>query len=62
MVACRTCHNLSYTSLQKHARLDRLLKLPDTELVGLVAQNHNIRWKLLAIRAGYIQLALMGKY
>ena len=25
--ACRTCHNLSYTSVQKHdARLDRLLR------------------------------------
>jgi len=42
--ACRACHNLTYTSVQKHdARLDRLLKLPDYELRGLVAQNKNIR-------------------
>jgi hypothetical protein len=60
--ACRTCHNLSYTIVQEHdARLDRLLRLPDSELGGLVAQNKNIRWKLLAIRAAYIRLGLVGK-
>jgi hypothetical protein len=61
--ARRTCHNLSYTSVQKHdARLDRLLKRSDYDLRGLVAQNKNIRWKLLAIRDAYIRLGLMSKY
>jgi formylmethanofuran dehydrogenase subunit E len=61
--ACRACHNLAYTSVQKHdARLDRLLRLPDSELRGLVEQNKNIKWKLLAIRAAYIRLGLMDKY
>ena len=59
--ACRTCHNLTYT-VQKHdVRLDRLLRLPDSELKGLVEQNKNIRWKLLAIRAAYIRLGLIGQ-
>ena len=53
----------TYTSIQEHAaRLDRLLRLPDSELRGLVAQNKNIRWKLLAIRAAYIRPGIMGKY
>lgn len=30
--------------------------------VAPVAQNKNIRWKLLAIGAAYIRLGLMGKY
>ena len=61
--ACRVCHSLSYTSVQKHdARLDQLLRIPDSELVGLVEQNRNMTWKLLAIRAGYIRLGLMRKY
>src|SRR6476469_4747021 len=48
--ACRACHNLSYTSVQKHdARLDQLLKLSDGEIMSLVQQNTNINWKLLAI-------------
>jgi hypothetical protein len=34
--ACRSCHKPSYTSVQKHdARLDKLLKLPDREVVTL---------------------------
>ena len=39
--ACRVCHNLSYTSVQRHdARLDRLLKVADHEVVRLVAPRH----------------------
>src|SRR6266496_1625980 len=35
--ACRICHNLSYTSVQKHdARLDRLLKVPECEILKLI--------------------------
>ena len=63
MFACRACHDLSYTSVQKHdARLYRLLNVPERELVRLVRQDENITWKLLAIRAGYIRLGLMQKY
>ena len=61
--ACRFCHNLSYTSVQKHdARLDRLLEVPDSELVRLITQDKNMVWKLLALRAGYIRLGLISKY
>jgi hypothetical protein len=61
--ACRLCHNLTYTSVQKHdARLDRLLKVPERLLCRLVVQDKNIVWKLLAIRAGYIRLGLISKY
>jgi hypothetical protein len=61
--ACRVCHNLSYTSVQKHdARLYRLLKVPEREIVRLVNQDKNMTWKLLAIRAGYIRLGLIRKY
>ena len=61
--ACRSCHDLSYTSVQKHdARLDRLLKGSDREIVGLITQDTNMTWKLLAIRAGYIRLGLIRKY
>ena len=61
--ACRVCHGLSYTSVQKHdARLYRLLKVPKYEIVRLVVQDNNMTWKLLAIRAGYIRLGLIRKY
>jgi hypothetical protein len=61
--ACRACHQLTYTSVQKDdARLYRLLKVPEPELVRLVTQNENIVWKLLAIQAGYIRLGLISKY
>lgn len=61
--ACRVCHNLSYTSVQKHdVRLDRLLKAPDREIRRLIIQDENPAWKLLAIRAGYIRLGLIRKY
>jgi hypothetical protein len=61
--ACRVCHNLSYTSVRKHdARLDRLLKVPDQEIVRLITQDTNMTWKLLAIRAGYVRLGRIGKY
>jgi hypothetical protein len=57
------CHNLSYTSVQKHdARLDRLVKVPEHELARLIVQDENITWTLLAIRAGCIRLGLIGKY
>jgi hypothetical protein len=49
--------------VQKHdARLDRLLALPEPELLDLVEQDENLTWKVLAIRAGYIRLGLMNKY
>ena|SRR6476661_4900136 len=61
--ACRVCHDLSYASVQKHdARLSRLLKVPDWELMDLMNQDQNMTWKLLAIRAGYIRLGLIQKY
>ena len=60
--ACRTCHNLTYTSVQKHdARLDRLLKLPDWVLIDLMERS-NPTWRILACRAGYIRLGLIDKY
>jgi hypothetical protein len=60
---CRKCHDLTYYSVRKHdVRLDRLIDLPDRFLVELIVQDHNMTWKLLAIRAGYIKLGLMGKY
>ena len=63
LFACRKCHNLTYNSVRKHdVRLDRLINLPDRFLVELVEQNHNMTWKLLAIRAGYVKLGLMSKY
>src|SRR5215469_1349309 len=35
--ACRICHNLTYTSVQKHgARLYQLLKAPDCELLRVI--------------------------
>ncbi len=61
--ACRVCHNLSYTSVQKHdARLNRLLKVPEPEILRLIIQDENPAWKLLALRAGYIRLGLIRKY
>ena len=61
--ACRACHNLSYTSVQKHdVRLDRLLKAPDQTILRLVKQDGSITWKLLAIRAGYVRLGVINKY
>src|SRR6185437_385454 len=61
--ACRACHDLSYTSIQKHdARLDRLTKVPEYEIVRLIEQDQNMTWKLLALRAGYIRLGLIKKY
>jgi hypothetical protein len=60
--ACRSCHNLSYTSVQKHdARLDRLLRVPDATLLQLLAQRKNVTWRLLAARAAYIRLGLLNK-
>ena len=61
--ACRYCHNLSYTSVQKHdARLDRLLRVPDGEIRRLIIQDTNLTWKLLAVRDGYIRLGVIPKY
>jgi hypothetical protein len=61
--ACRTSHNLSYTSVQKHdARLDRLLRVPDATLLQLLAQRKNVTWRLLAARAAYIRFGLLSKY
>jgi hypothetical protein len=61
--ACRPCHDLTYTSVQKHdARLDRLLKVPDRILMELITQDSNLTWATLAIRAGYIRLGMISKY
>jgi len=61
--ACRSCHNLSYTSVQKHdARLDRLVKVPDSTLMRLMAKGQKTTWRLLAARAAYIRLGLLSKY
>src|SRR6267154_3250046 len=61
--ACRVCHNLSYTSVQKHdARLDRLIKGPEREIVRLIIQDKNMTWTLLALRAGSIRLGMIRKY
>ena len=46
---------------KRDARLDRLLKVPDRKSLCLVAQDKNMTWKLLAIRAGYIRLGLIRK-
>jgi hypothetical protein len=35
--------------------------VPDREILRLVEQEKNMTWKLLAIRAGYVRLGLMGK-
>jgi hypothetical protein len=49
--------------VQKHdARVDRLLKVPNREILRLVAQDKNMTWKLLAIRACYIRLGVIRKY
>ena len=61
--ACRTCHNLSYTSVQKHdARLDHLLRVPESTLIRLMARDQKTTWRLLAARAAYIRLGLLSKY
>jgi hypothetical protein len=61
--ACRACHNLSYTSVQKHdARLDRLLRVPESILMRLMARDQKTTWRLLAVRAAYIRLGLLSKY
>jgi hypothetical protein len=63
LFACRACHNLTYTSVQKHdARLDWLLKLPDRILMDLMEQSSNTTWALLANRAGFVRLGLIRKY
>ena len=49
--------------MQKHdVRLDRLLKAPEPEIVGLVTQDKSPAWKLLALRAGYIRIGMIRKY
>src|SRR5215469_12260179 len=46
--ACRICHNLTYTSVQKHdARLNQLLKAPDCELLRVIDHHKSIAWQLL---------------
>ena len=42
--------------------LHRLLNLLDREIRRLIAQDGNMTWKLLAIRAGCIRLGLIRKY
>ena len=61
--ACRTCHWLSYISVQKHdARLDQVLRVPEAILIRLMARDQKTTWRLLAIRAAYIRLGLLSKY
>jgi len=61
--ACRVCHNLSYTSVQKHyARLDPLIEGSEREIVRLIIKDKNMTWTLLALRAGYIRLGMIRKY
>jgi hypothetical protein len=61
--ACRACHNLTYLSVQRHdARLDRLLKIPEADLVDLMLQDYNDVWKVLAFKAGFIRLGQIPKY
>ena len=61
--ACRACHNLTYLSVQRHdARLDRLLKIPEADLVDLMLQDYNDVWKVLAFKAGFIRLGQILKY
>lgn len=49
--ACRNCHNLTYTSTQRHnARLAPFLKMSDDELQSII-ENGNDRERRLASRA-----------
>ena len=50
-------------SVQKHdARLDRLLRVPESILMRLMARDQKTTWRLLAVRAAYIRLGLLSKY
>jgi len=60
--ACRQCHDLTYRCVQEHdKRLDWLVKAPDWLLIDLMEHGECPR-RLLAIRAGYVKLGLLGKY
>ena len=60
--ACRQCHELTYRCVQQHdARLDWLVKAPDWLLMHYMKHGEG-PWRLLACRAGYAKLGVMGKY
>jgi hypothetical protein len=60
--ACRQCHDLTYRCVQQHdKRLDWLVRAPDWLLMDLM-EHGECPWRLLAIRAGYVKLGLLGKY
>ena len=60
--ACRKCHDLTYRCVQEHdKRLDGLVKAPDWVLMDLM-EHSECPWRLLAIRAGYVKLGILGKY
>ena len=62
LFACRECHDLTYRCVQEHdARLDRLVKAPDWVVAHLVVHGRG-PWRVLAIRAGYVKLGILGKY
>ena len=53
---------LTYRCVQEHdKRLDWLVKAPDWLLMDLM-EHSECPWRLLAIRAGYVKLGLLGKY
>jgi hypothetical protein len=59
---CRRCHDLAYRCVQQHdARLDWLVKAPDWLLMYYMRHGEG-PWRLLACRAGYAKLGVMGKY
>jgi hypothetical protein len=48
--------------VQEHnARLDRLVKAPDWAVAHLVVHGKG-PWRVLAIRAGYVKLGILGEY
>ena len=55
-------YDLTYRCAQEHdKRLDWLVKAPDWLLMDLM-EHGECPWRLLAIRAGYVKLGLLGKY
>ncbi len=62
--ACRECHDLTYRCVQQHdARLDRLVNAPDWLVMYHVLNEDEKGWlRVMAIRAAYVKLGLIGKY
>jgi hypothetical protein len=61
MLGCDGCERKAKMA-DHDARLDRLLKVSEREIVRLVIQDENPAWRLLALRAGYIRLGMIRKY